>query len=155
MKELVKFAYEERVVLMADEVYQENIYQGERPFVSARKVLAQLGEPYESGVELLSFHTVSKVREGGREGGRAKGLGQVVRPAVGCAGRGGGRCVTRGKGEGHGRWQVTGCAQQHPACAQAPCRHPGRGVLADVAVRLCPLCRAPAASAACAAATSR
>lgn len=40
---------------------QENIYQTERPFVSARKVLAQLGEPYESGVELLSFHTVSKV----------------------------------------------------------------------------------------------
>jgi glutamate--glyoxylate aminotransferase len=49
---------------MADEVYQENVYQDERPFISARKVMAELGEPYASGVELLSFHTVSKV--GGR-----------------------------------------------------------------------------------------
>lgn len=61
LQELIKFAYEEKVVLMADEVYQENIYQDERPFVSARKVLLELGEPYRSSVELLSFHTVSKV----------------------------------------------------------------------------------------------
>ena len=45
---------------MADEVYQENIYQDSVPFVSARKVLKDLGEPYSSGVELISFHTVSK-----------------------------------------------------------------------------------------------
>lgn len=61
LKELIKFAYDEKIVLMADEVYQENIYQDERPFVSARKVLKEMGEPYSSGVELLSFHTVSKV----------------------------------------------------------------------------------------------
>lgn len=60
LKELIKFAYEEKIVLMADEVYQENIYQDERPFVSARKVMYEMGEPYKSGVELLSFHTVSK-----------------------------------------------------------------------------------------------
>lgn len=50
---------------MADEVYQENVYQDERPFVSARKVMAQMGEPYASSVELLSFHTVSKVGAAG------------------------------------------------------------------------------------------
>lgn len=38
LQELIKFAYDEKIVLMADEVYQENIYQDERPFVSARKV---------------------------------------------------------------------------------------------------------------------
>jgi aspartate/methionine/tyrosine aminotransferase len=27
LAELIKFAYEQRIVLMADEVYQENIYQ--------------------------------------------------------------------------------------------------------------------------------
>lgn len=34
--------------------------QDERPFVSARKVMYQMGEPYASSVELASFHTVSK-----------------------------------------------------------------------------------------------
>ena len=50
------------LLLPAPQVYQENIYQDERPFVSARKVMKEMGEPYASGVELLSFHTVSKVR---------------------------------------------------------------------------------------------
>ena len=27
LRDLVKFAYKERIVLMADEVYQENVYQ--------------------------------------------------------------------------------------------------------------------------------
>eukprot|EP00798_Chlamydomonas_sp_ICE-L_P015020 gene15020-21092_t len=60
LKKLIKFAYDEKIVLMADEVYQENVYQDERPFVSAKKVMAEMGEPYVSSVELLSFHTVSK-----------------------------------------------------------------------------------------------
>jgi glutamate--glyoxylate aminotransferase len=41
VQELIKFAYDEKIVLMADEVYQENIYQDERPFVSARKVCSR------------------------------------------------------------------------------------------------------------------
>lgn len=129
LRELIKFAYDEKIVLMADEVYQvgsvlkrkrpacaritswesrwcggvtelgkqvsvqcssharaetamyfvfwgfssqleplllgpglqENVYQDERPFVSAKKVMWEMGEPYRSHVELLSFHTVSKV----------------------------------------------------------------------------------------------
>eukprot|EP01023_Acetabularia_acetabulum_P014025 TRINITY_DN16860_c0_g1_i1.p1 TRINITY_DN16860_c0_g1~~TRINITY_DN16860_c0_g1_i1.p1 ORF type:complete len:525 (+),score=117.07 TRINITY_DN16860_c0_g1_i1:159-1733(+) len=60
LSELIKFAYDNNVVLMADEVYQENIYQDERPFHAARKVMFEMGEPYASGLELLSFHTVSK-----------------------------------------------------------------------------------------------
>lgn len=36
LKELCAFAVKNRIVLMADEVYQPNIYQDEKPFVSAR-----------------------------------------------------------------------------------------------------------------------
>lgn len=60
LKELVKLAHEEGLVLLADEVYQPNIYTDDKPFVSAKKVLGDLGEPYASTVELASFHTVSK-----------------------------------------------------------------------------------------------
>lgn len=60
LKELAKFAYENKIVLMADEVYQENVYQDERPFVSMKKTINDMGEPYASGQELMSFHTVSK-----------------------------------------------------------------------------------------------
>jgi glutamate--glyoxylate aminotransferase len=60
LKALIKFAYDNKIVLMADEVYQENIYQDKTPFVSARKVMNDMGEPYASHVELISFHTVSK-----------------------------------------------------------------------------------------------
>jgi hypothetical protein len=42
------------------------LLQDERPFVSAKKVMMEMGEPYKSGVELLSFHTVSKVSHGSR-----------------------------------------------------------------------------------------
>jgi glutamate--glyoxylate aminotransferase len=60
LTELVQFAYDEKIVLLCDEVYQENIYQDERPFVSARKVAYEIGEPVRSGLEMLCFHTVSK-----------------------------------------------------------------------------------------------
>jgi hypothetical protein len=44
---------------MADEVYQTNVYQSAKPFLSFRKVLSQM--PVEKDeLELFSFHTVSK-----------------------------------------------------------------------------------------------
>ena len=36
------------------------LQQDALPFVSCKKVLRELGEPYSSNVELCSFHTVSK-----------------------------------------------------------------------------------------------
>ncbi|CAI5495719.1 unnamed protein product [Closterium sp. Naga37s-1] len=71
LKELVKFCVDERLVLLADEVYQENVYQDERPFLSAKKVAMSMGEPYASSLELVSFHTVSKGTFGecGQRGG--------------------------------------------------------------------------------------
>lgn len=38
LQEIVNFCIKEKLVLLADEVYQQNIYQDERPFISARKV---------------------------------------------------------------------------------------------------------------------
>lgn len=50
--ELVEFAEEHGLVIMADEVYQENVYGGE--FISFAKVVG------EREVPLVSFHSVSK-----------------------------------------------------------------------------------------------
>jgi glutamate--glyoxylate aminotransferase len=60
MCDLVRFCHDNRLVMMADEVYQENIYNTVRPFVSARKVIGNMEEPYFSNTEIVSFHTVSK-----------------------------------------------------------------------------------------------
>jgi len=60
LRDLIAFCHNNRIVLCADEVYQENIYNSSRPFVSARATLGKMPEPYRSGVELASFHTVSK-----------------------------------------------------------------------------------------------
>lgn len=58
------------MVILADEVYQNNIYR-DVPFVSFRKVLAEMGEPYSNNVELISMHSTSKglIGECGLRGG--------------------------------------------------------------------------------------
>ena len=70
MQQIVRFCKKESLVLMADEVYQENIYQGTAPFHSFKKVAANLGAEAE-GLELVSFHSVSKgfLGECGMRGG--------------------------------------------------------------------------------------
>lgn len=45
LEKMVKFAYEKKMILIADEVYQTNIYTGDK-FVSCRKVLAEMPAPY-------------------------------------------------------------------------------------------------------------
>ncbi|GAB2214299.1 hypothetical protein Droror1_Dr00018641 [Drosera rotundifolia] len=60
LKELILFCAQQNLLLMADEVYQQNIYQNERPFRSARKVLLDMGPPISKALQLVSFHTVSK-----------------------------------------------------------------------------------------------
>jgi len=57
---IIEFARKEKLVLMADEVYQDNIYQSEHPFVSFKKALMDMGPPVCNEVELVSFHTISK-----------------------------------------------------------------------------------------------
>eukprot|EP00927_Polykrikos_kofoidii_P044439 TRINITY_DN38402_c0_g1_i1.p1 TRINITY_DN38402_c0_g1~~TRINITY_DN38402_c0_g1_i1.p1 ORF type:complete len:444 (+),score=69.81 TRINITY_DN38402_c0_g1_i1:181-1332(+) len=73
MKEVVALCAEEGLVLLADEVYQENIWREDRPFVSFRKVARSMGYTDEpsSGLSLVSFHSISKgfIGECGLRGG--------------------------------------------------------------------------------------
>jgi aspartate/methionine/tyrosine aminotransferase len=69
LEDIVKFCYEHKIVICADEVYQINIY-GSTPFVSLKKVMNELGAPYNT-IELVSFHSTSKglIGECGLRGG--------------------------------------------------------------------------------------
>jgi len=77
MREIVRMCYDQGLVLMADEVYQTNIYYPEtKPFVSFKKVLRTMEDEPDSViekdcVELISFHSLSKGVSGecGRRGG--------------------------------------------------------------------------------------
>ncbi|XP_062424447.1 alanine aminotransferase 1 [Rhea pennata] len=60
IEDVIKFAFEEQLFLMADEVYQDNVYAEGSAFHSFKKVLFELGPPYTDVVELASFHSISK-----------------------------------------------------------------------------------------------
>ncbi|NWV19312.1 ALAT2 aminotransferase, partial [Origma solitaria] len=60
IEEVIKFAYEQKLFLLADEVYQDNIYAEGSAFHSFKKVLMEMGPPYSEVVELASFHSISK-----------------------------------------------------------------------------------------------
>jgi aspartate/methionine/tyrosine aminotransferase len=65
MEALVRFCYEQRIVLLADEVYQELVYEPETaPFLSAHGVMHSMGAPWSKGLELFSFHSASKGTSG-------------------------------------------------------------------------------------------
>jgi len=70
MKEIIKFCQKENLILIADEVYQENVYIEGKKFTSFRKVLLDMGDEY-SDVQLFSCHSVSKgfLGECGQRGG--------------------------------------------------------------------------------------
>ncbi len=60
IRDVIKVCYENDILIMADEVYQENVYSDKVEFHSFRKVLHEMGGPYDENVELLSCHSVSK-----------------------------------------------------------------------------------------------
>lgn len=71
MREIIEFCCTQQIVLLADEVYQTNIYDPEaRPFHSFKKVLMSMDEQFHD-LELVSFHSISKgmIGECGRRGG--------------------------------------------------------------------------------------
>ncbi|KAI9222339.1 pyridoxal phosphate-dependent transferase [Blastocladiella britannica] len=71
MEALVRVCVEEKLVLLADEVYQTNVYDwSRRPWVSFKKVVREMGLT-DNDVELVSFHSISKgmLGECGRRGG--------------------------------------------------------------------------------------
>ncbi|CAF3798585.1 unnamed protein product [Rotaria sp. Silwood1] len=55
----IRFANKHRLFILADEVYQENVYLPDSKFVSFKKVLMSLRAPYNQ-LELASFHSASK-----------------------------------------------------------------------------------------------
>nr|CCA27196.1 unnamed protein product [Albugo laibachii Nc14] len=68
--QVIQFCQKHDILILADEVYQENVYADEKRFVSFKKVLRDLGSAYNN-VELISFHSTSKgfTGECGRRGG--------------------------------------------------------------------------------------
>ncbi|XP_038159681.1 alanine aminotransferase 2 [Cyprinodon tularosa] len=60
MQEVIRFAAEKRLFLLADEVYQDCVFGEETEFVSYKRALAEMGSPLSDTVELASFHTTSK-----------------------------------------------------------------------------------------------
>ncbi|XP_075954385.1 alanine aminotransferase 2-like isoform X1 [Anarhichas minor] len=60
IEDVIRFAAQERLFLMADEVYQDNVYADGCQFHSFKKVLFDMGPEYSDTVELASFHSTSK-----------------------------------------------------------------------------------------------
>ena len=60
LESIVKVAYEHQILIMADEVYQQNVYKEGKEFISMRKVIAEMGDPYSDAVELISMNSTSK-----------------------------------------------------------------------------------------------
>lgn len=68
----MQFCADEGLLLLADEVYQENIWTPDKPFISFKKVLRDFGPDHSAaGLQLASFHSVSKgfIGECGLRGG--------------------------------------------------------------------------------------
>ncbi|XP_075978982.1 alanine aminotransferase 1-like [Anticarsia gemmatalis] len=56
---IIKFAKKHKLFLFADEVYQDNVYAEGSKFFSFKKVMTEMGAPYNK-IELASFMSVSK-----------------------------------------------------------------------------------------------
>lgn len=59
IEDIIKFCYEHKLVILADEVYQNNIYSEKKKFHSFKKVMGKLSQPYDKTI-LFSFNSVSK-----------------------------------------------------------------------------------------------
>ena len=73
--QVVRLCAEEGIVLLADEVYQDNVYAEGKSFTSFKKVACELGLLHQ--VPLVSFNSISKgaVGECGRRGGYFEATG--------------------------------------------------------------------------------
>ncbi|XWS12222.1 hypothetical protein CRYUN_Cryun37aG0071300 [Craigia yunnanensis] len=84
-KAIVEFCKQEGLVLLADEVYQENVYVPEKKFHSFKKVSRSIGYG-EKDISLVSFQSVSKGYYGecGKRGGymEVTGFGADVREQI-------------------------------------------------------------------------
>lgn len=74
IEEVIRFAYEENLMILADEVYQHNIWAKGSEFFSFKKVLTEMENGKYSNMELASFMSCSKgyMGECGFRGGYAE-----------------------------------------------------------------------------------
>ncbi|XP_011141033.1 alanine aminotransferase 2 isoform X2 [Harpegnathos saltator] len=75
IEDIIRFAHKNHLFLLADEVYQDNIYDKDSAFHSFKKVMMEMGEPY-SKMELASFMSISKGYMG--ECGIRGGYGEII-----------------------------------------------------------------------------
>ncbi|XP_026462672.1 alanine aminotransferase 1-like [Ctenocephalides felis] len=59
IQDIIKFANEQSLMILADEVYQHNIHDKSLQFLSFKKVMKEMGPPYDQS-ELCSFMSISK-----------------------------------------------------------------------------------------------
>ncbi|KAL3117686.1 hypothetical protein niasHT_010244 [Heterodera trifolii] len=59
IESIIQFAHKHRLYIFADEVYQENVYAEGAEFHSFRKVMFEMGAPFDK-LELASFYSCSK-----------------------------------------------------------------------------------------------
>ena len=60
IESIIKFAFDEGLLILADEVYQHNVYDPACKFHSFKKVLCEMEDKYKSNVQLASFMSTSK-----------------------------------------------------------------------------------------------
>ncbi|CAG0893698.1 unnamed protein product [Darwinula stevensoni] len=75
IQDIIKFAYQEKLIVFADEVYQHNVYAAGSRFHSFKKTMIEMGHPYDK-MELFSFMSASKGYMG--ECGFRGGYGEIV-----------------------------------------------------------------------------
>ena len=77
VQEVLRFCAKHRLVLLADEVYQENVYDEDAEFYSAKRAAFDTGLLQKDGIEMVSFHSISKgvFGECGRRGGYMEVVG--------------------------------------------------------------------------------
>lgn len=86
IQDIVKFCAKHSLVLLADEVYQENVYDDDAEFYSCKRAAYDTGLVQEDAIELISFHSTSKglFGECGRRGGYMElvGIDPTVRDHI-------------------------------------------------------------------------
>lgn len=77
IRDIVKFCSKHKLVLLADEVYQDNVYDESSEFYSCKKAAHDTGLDEADAIELVSFHSTSKglFGECGRRGGYMEMVG--------------------------------------------------------------------------------
>ncbi|XP_065111869.1 alanine aminotransferase 2 [Paramisgurnus dabryanus] len=59
IQDVIRFAAEENLFLLVEEVYQNTVFADGKEFVSYKRVLAEMGDPYSDHIQLASFHSLS------------------------------------------------------------------------------------------------